>query len=164
LEPRQRKFLKISGVIIFLTVIVVASVPFLWKTFWVKEEPLPPHERWQILDFNYVEDVDSMWDSTTYITLKYLGENNAQGVRVWSTSDVGYGFLSESGLVSDGQQEFHKGEIGTVARRDYIVSICISWYPIDDPVHSLDAWFRFRNDSRLAPVDGETYINPDLFK
>ena len=124
LDSNQRKVLKILAVIIPITVIVIVSIPFLWKMT-LKEERLPPQERWQLVNVNYVEN----GDGTTHTTLKYIGENNAYNVYVDTYSDIGGLFRQEFNRWLG--EEFHKGETVTIDVRGYTLTVFVDWKTVD---------------------------------
>jgi hypothetical protein len=120
LKRSRLTFRKILLIIILAFVLVLSAnlVARLYLELDVeKPEPLPVEERWQILDASY--DGES-----THFKIKYLGENAAKRVGIYSTSRYtdSLNIHREHGFYA-----FYKGQTKTFTVPHYTFSVSLSY-------------------------------------
>jgi len=107
-------------VIIGLSILTFVMVNFIMVP---KDEPLSVQDRWQIVDAYYTEEnYTNNLGGESYITAKYLGENDAVNVGASGESYAWYFSGYTFGTIS-------KGETIQVEWHDKVTSMTIRWEP-----------------------------------
>ena len=119
-----------------------------------KEEPLSAQERWQIMDVNCNE---KNGDYTTYITLKYLGENPVHDIQISTLSAFtpnSGGYWNEIRYLG----YLSKSDTSTIERSGYTFHLSLSW---SEYVHGDLCQSKAKFD--LLPIDESQLDIPPVY-
>jgi len=150
-QKRKRKFVGVAIYLIIVAIIITSVLVYAWiqhmEYYSSKDEPLPPQERWQILDANYYYTITGK--TITTITLKYLGENTAQNVDLGAEYKTKYIFLYRE---YDLDGEFHKGDTRIFECDTYFETLSIWWDISSHTSEHLYATFDFQPTHQPTPL------------